>query len=283
MSELAARKSKLELDYDGVLNRVRAYCRTKKGYEYIISEKIPVQDINGQTDRVRDLMTAEITLPPTTPRLTDIHDDIIGAKKGRILSKERLYTVKLWLMFYRRAQTLLRESEYDASMLSVTIDSHLRSALEVFCEEGINPGGDVKLKECMGTIQELKERRYIYAKKVLKKTPKLFRGDEPTLRNNRITLPVRSDASMQEPTIVTDSSDSLATKYREDENLIGFNNKVHIEDKRIEERMLELCVIASDVIARNCDELLQAEQELTRLDCLCAKACLLYTSDAADD
>ncbi len=272
MRDKATNNSKQVLEYTKVLDLVRLHCRTERGYDSFLDEDILPSELDRHASYIQDLMFHEVVLPSTPRRLGGITESITAAKKGRRLRPAALYDIKTWMQFYQRVQGLLEHTAECHALAQSRLSSEINKALVPFTEEGVDASKDAQLQSYRQRMQGLKKQRYAYTKREIGKQTALFRSQEPALRNNRLTFALASGARLEQQTILTDSSDSQATHYVEDERLIGFNNAVQGELKHIEERIDELCSIASQTIAEHADAFFLAEDSCTYIDRLCAKA-----------
>lgn len=280
------------LEFDRIRTSVAGYCLSDEGREVLESE-LPLSNphevsalkksVSHILAGLRETGSPSITFPPVQRAAA-----LIG-KPGASLELEELYSAGLWAKSFRDFVNWLRSSLFQIPVLARVVESLgpiiplLESAPEIGKISQIVfkvLTNDGELRELPG-IREARERIARTHRELDSLASSYFRdpeirqmlqSGEPTLRDGRTVLALRSNFKGRIKGIVHEVSQTGQTVFIEPSDLVEKNNALVEEEARLNAEIRRVLRETTEELRDHSDALEKAREVLSGLDGLYARA-----------
>ncbi len=272
------------LEFNLILKELSDYARSHEGTCAAASWK-PYTDPEALEHELEATGNTATLLAAYEPKGVSSLPDISPAVKrcvtpGLVLDAQEMYDVGDYL---KQAFSFIRwftvpPEGYPHSMprVDLFIPESLREIFRTILTY-LDPPGAVsmdhpRLKPLIRDLELHKRDRTQLSQQLLSIQPEQWQQDSPTIRDSRIVLPLKSSRKSQIKGIVHGSSASGNTLFVEPEQLMESNNRVIIQEQRIQQEIRRILSELTDLIRVHREEIAIARESVRRCDELYLKA-----------
>ncbi len=282
------------LEYDKIIDMLKAQACSSMAKK-MAGELLPsvsvreIREMQAETTEATTAIIRKGALP--LGAFYDIEDSLYLAKKGGVLTMKQLLEVLYNLQVARGVVNFLKTDLPRLPIIMsmgevLSIQKRLEENIDrcILSEDEMSDNASSELKSIRRAIVRQNEALRARMNQMLNSAEnKTYLQDAiVTMRDGRYVIPVKQEHRARFPGIVHDQSSSGATLFIEPQAIVNLNNELRelevAEKAEIERILAEL----SGNVGEHCQELLNNQKLLIKLDFIFAKGKLSVKQDAAE-
>lgn len=282
------------LEYDKIIDMLKAQACSSMA-KNILGELVPsvdvreIREMQAETTEAVTVIMRKGALP--LGALYDIESSLYLAKKGGTLTMKQLLEVLYNLQVARSVVNFLKSDLPKLPIIMamgevISVQKRLEENIDrcILSEDEMSDNASPELRNIRRSIVRQNEALRARMNQILNSSDnKTYLQDAiVTMRDGRYVIPVKQEHRARFPGIVHDQSSSGATLFVEPQAIVNMNNELRelevAEKAEIERILAEL----SGNVAEHCQELLNNQKLLIKLDVIFAKGKLSVKQESSE-
>ena len=276
-----------KIGFDQVKLRLKHYCLSTLGEGYVdkirYNKKFDlIQRLLLQVDEFKDIIQFSENFP--SHDYIDVRPELSRLRViGTVIELSSLFDLKASLTTITDVQDFFKKSESEQFPILKELGSNLivekgilKKIILIVDERGkIRDGASKELKEVRSDLRRKQgqiDRKIIQSLNLAKSEGWTSSDVEPTLRNNRLVIPVQATHKRKLKGFIHDESATGQTVYIEPAEIFDANNEIRDLENAEKREILKILIAFTDFLRPHLDELRAAYQYLGLIDFIRAKA-----------
>ncbi len=276
-----------KIGFDLIKLRLKQYCLSTLGEGYVdkirYNKKFDlIQKLLLQVDEFKNIIQFSENFP--SHDYIDVRPELSRLRViGTVIELSSLFDLKASLTAITEVQSFFKKSEPDQFPVLKELGSNLiiekgilKKIVLIVDERGkIRDGASKELKEVRSSLRRKQgqiDRKIIQSLNLAKSEGWTNSDVEPTLRNNRLVIPVQATHKRKLKGFIHDESATGQTVYIEPADIFDANNEIRDLENAEKREILKILIAFTEFLRPHLDDLRAAYQYLGLIDFIRAKA-----------
>lgn len=282
-----------KLGFDTILQKTQEYLHTEEAKNFILSTS-PFEDHEALIDELElldeyaNLLKLDYSVP-VDPYISIVSFLARIETKGTWLSASELFKILRWLKGISRLHNFAKQNKAESPKLYAWLntqsfpESVLKKIASIFNERGtIKDNASPELERIRKAIIKTSQGVRSLLNNVMRKAQENDWAIDSgiTIRNDRMVIPLKSEAQNKIPGFVQDISQSGGTVFVEPAGALELNNKLRSLQIQEHNELTRIFQEVTSVIRDHLEDLLLLNSVITRLEIIQGKARLAMQLNA---